>query len=89
MEIIRKSYSKSTELSKYIWGLKDRGINPLVKWSIAEKSYSNTKINYCNSCLLEKLYIIHFIDDSRLLNKRNEFISGCKDRNKLLIRNIN
>ena len=47
-------------------------------YSIVEKIYSNTKINYCNLCLLEKLYIIDFTDDSRLLNKKNEFISGCK-----------
>ena len=37
-----KTYSKSTELSKYIWDLKDKGLNPIVKWSIFEKSYSNT-----------------------------------------------
>ena len=83
-----KTYSKSTELSKYIWDLKDRGINPIVKWSIVEKIHSNTKINYCKLCLLEKLYIIDFIDDNRLLNKRNEFISGCKHQNKLLLKNI-
>ena len=83
-----KTYSKSTELSKYIWDLKETGINPIVKWSIVEKIYSNTKINYCKLCLLEKLYIIDFIDDNRLLNKRNEFISGCKHQNKLLLKNI-
>ena len=66
-----KTYSKSTELSKYIWNLKETGINPIVKWSIVEKIYCNTKINYCKLCLLEKLYIIDFIDDTRLLNKRN------------------
>ena len=47
-------------------------------YSIVEKICSNTKINYCNLCLLEKLYIIDFTDDSRLLNKKKEFISGCK-----------
>ena len=77
-------YSKSTELSKNIWDLKDRTINPIVNWSIAEKIYSNTKLNYCKLCLLKKLYIIDFIEN-RLLNKRNEFISGCKHHNKLLL----
>ena len=48
-------------------------MNPVVKWSIVEKIYSNTKTNYCKLCLLGKLYIIDFIDDNRLLNKRNEF----------------
>ena len=76
--------SKSTELSKNIWDLKDRAINPIVNWSIAEKIYSNTKLNYCKLFLLKKLYIIDFIEN-RLLNKRNEFISGCKHHNKLLL----
>ena len=83
-----KTYSKSTELSKYIWDLKDRGINPIVKWSIFEKIYSNTKINYCKLCLLGKLYIIDFIDENCLLNKRNEFISDCKHQNKVLLKRI-
>ena len=83
-----KTYSKSTELSKYIWDLKDRGINPIVKWSIVEKIYSNTKINYRKLCLLGKLYIIDFIDENCLLNKRNEFISDCKHQNKLLLKRI-
>ena len=83
-----KANSKRTGLSKYIWDLKDRGINAIFKWSIVEKIYSNTKINYCKLRLLEKLYVIDLIDDSRLLNKRNEFISGCKHQNKLLLKNI-
>ena len=70
-----------------MWDLKDRGINLIAKWSIAEKIYSNTKIKYCKLCLPKKLYIIDFIDDNRLLNKRNEFISGCKHQNKLLLKN--
>ena len=45
-------------------------------------------MNYCKLCLLEKLYIIDFIDNNRLLNKRNEFISGCKHQNKLLLKNV-
>ena len=32
-----KTYSKSTELSKYIWDLKGTGANPIVKWSIVGK----------------------------------------------------
>ena len=40
-----KTYSKSNELSKYIWDLKDKRINSIVKWSIVEKMYSSTKIN--------------------------------------------
>ena len=35
-----------------------------------------------------KLYIIDFIGDNRLLNKRNEFRSCCKHQNKLLLKNV-
>ena len=45
-------------------------------------------MNYYKLCLLEKLYIIDFIDSNRLVNKRNEFISGCKHQNKLLLKNV-
>ena len=76
-----KTYSKSTELSNYLWDLKETRINPIVKWSIVEKIQSNTKINYCKLRLLEKLYIIDFIDVNCVMNKRNEFISGCKHQN--------
>ena len=83
-----KTYSNSTELSKYLWDLKETGKNPIAKWSILEKVYSNTKINYCKLYLLENLCIIDFIDDNRLLNKRNESISSCKHQDNLLLKNI-
>ena len=74
-----KTYSKSNEPSKYIWDLKETGKNPIVKWSIVENIYSNTK-----PCPLEKLYIIDFIDENRLLNKKNELISGCKHQKEII-----
>ena len=83
-----KTYSNGTELSKYIWDLKETGTDPIVKWSIVEKVHSNTKINYCKSCLLKKLYTIDFVDVNCLLNKRNKFISGCKHQNKLFLKNV-
>ena len=54
------------------------------------RNMSNSEINYSwenlqqyknkllKFCLSEKWYIIDFIDDNCLSNKRNEFISGCK-----------
>ena len=44
-----KTSSKSTELSKYIWALKDIGINVIVKRSNVEKIYCTiTKIIIAN-----------------------------------------
>ena len=83
-----KTYCNSTELSKYIWALKETGINTIVTWFIAKIIYSKSKINYCKLRLLQKLHIIDFIDEYRLLNKRNEFISGFKHKIKSLLKNV-
>ena len=79
---------KSTELSKYIWLLKEDQITSRIRWSIVEKVYGRTKINYCPLCLAEKLHLIEHFNDNRLLNKRNEFISGCRHQVKLLLKSF-
>ena len=67
-----KKYMKCTELSKYIWNLKNQGITPIVKWRIVKKVYSKVSPNYCKLCFTEKFFIIKSLDDSNLLNKRSE-----------------
>ena len=49
-------------------GFKRNRNSPIDKWSTAEKIYSSTKINHCKLCLLEKLYILDFINDDRIFN---------------------
>ena len=71
-----EQYKKNTQLSKYIWLLKEDKITSRIRWSIVEKVYGGTKINFCPLCLAEKLHLIEHFNDNRLLNKRNEFISG-------------
>ena len=39
-----KQHSKNTELSKYIWSLKDEKTPYSIKWSIMERVYGKTKI---------------------------------------------
>ena len=54
-----KSCRKSTELSKYIWDLKDKGINCEIQWEIMRQS--NIKMResgQCNLCLDEKIEIL-------------------------------
>ena len=65
--------------------LKEDQITFRIRWAIAEKVYGRTKINCCPLCLAEKLYLIEHFNDNSLLNKRNEFISGCKDQVKLML----
>ena len=46
-------YRNSTELSKYVWELKDAHISPVTEWSIITKVLSKTQLNFC------KLYVLH------------------------------
>ena len=68
---------KCTELSKYIWSLKNQGITPTVKWIIVNTKV-NTKVssNYCKSCSMEKFFISKSLDDCNLLNKRSELVNA-------------
>ena len=57
-----------------------------IRWSVIEKVYGQTKINFCPLSLVEKVHVIEHFNDNWLLNKINEFISGCRDQVKLLLK---
>ena len=74
-------YEHDTELSKYIWKLKDLGKTFILKWRIAAyTSPYRCGTRCCNSCITEK-YKIARTDQEHLLNKRTAFISKCRHRN--------
>ena len=78
----------STELSKYVWKLKDEHTSYKIHWTILAKAAAyNNKTKRCNLCLTEKLHIIR-ADTSTLLNKRSELISKCRHENKFLLKNL-
>ena len=81
-------YRNVTELSKYIWNLKDRKINYQIKWRKVKqaRSYSNTN-KKCNLCLWEKFFIICKPDMSTL-NHRNELTSTCRHSKKFLLNTV-
>ena len=83
-----EQYIRSTELSKYIWLLKDAGAPCTVNWSIVAKVKGNTKINCCPLCLTEKYHPTEYFNDICLLNKKTEFINACRHQNKLLLKNL-
>ena len=83
-----EQYIKSTELSKYIWWLKDARTPCTINWSIVAKVKGNTKISYCPLCLTEKYHLIEYFNDIRLLNKKSEFIYACRHQSKLLLKNL-
>ena len=66
-----EQYIKSTELSKYIWLVKDAGTPYTINWSIIAKVKGSTKVNYCPLCLTEKYHLIEHFNDIRLLNKKS------------------
>ena len=62
----------STELSKYIWNLKNNNISYSIKWKILKraKSYNNASKRR-NLCIWEKYFIICKLDIATL-NRNNE-----------------
>ena len=85
-EFAHKKYWNSTELSKYIWQLKDANITPIVTWNVVAKMFSDTKVNFCKLCLTEKVFIINALNDNQLLNRKSELINTCRYQNKLLLK---
>ena len=76
----------STELSKHVWSLKERGLSFNISWRILSHARPyNSASKRCNLCLSEKFFIIckpHYCT----LNKRNELVSSCRHRAKALQR---
>ena len=83
-----RHYANSTELSKFIWLLKDNNTDFKIKWSIltSAAAYCN-KSKRCNLCLAEKFFIIK-AEKSTLLNKRSELVSKCRHENKFYLMNL-
>ena len=83
-----RHYAYSTEVSKFIWYLKDSNTDFEIKWSIltSATAYSN-KSKRCNLCLAEKFFIIK-AEKFTLLNKRSELISKRRHENKFYLMNL-
>ena len=65
----------STELSKYVWSLRENNKIPSIKWKIVKIVYSNTPSSFCKQCLTEKLFILNALGDDKCLKKKKEFIN--------------
>ena len=79
-------YKNNTELSKYVWRLKEDENVFSMTWKKLDsaKAYNNSS-KRCNLCLTEKLHILE-ADKQSLLNKRSELISKCRHENKYYLR---
>ena len=83
-----RAKSNSTELSKYIWQLKDSNTDYTTSWKILchASHYTNVR-KRCNLCIAEKYYII-CQPQSAILNKCNELISKCRHNEQFLLKNV-
>ena len=53
----------NTELTKYIWKLKNSNIKYYIQWKVVDKVYGNANSTMYKLCLSEKLWIINYIND--------------------------
>ena len=74
------AYQRETELSKYIWGLKNDNKDYVIEWEILKKSNTHKRQSgQCNLCLDEKLELLQLKSS---INKRSELISKCRHGNE-------
>ena len=88
MSFRHKNHVNDTELSKYLWKLKEENADYNLQWSI--KAYASPykcRARKSDLCLTEEM-IIARSDPKNLLNKRTELFSNCRHRNKFLLSNI-
>ena len=83
---INKSRHKSTELSNYIWELKENSENYTIDWLTAIKAQPYIcETRKCDLCLGEKLLFAR-ASSTRLLYKRDQLISKCPYMNKFTLK---
>ena len=85
-----KWYSHETKLSSYVWHLKETlDLTPDPKCSVVRCAtpYSNIS-KKCLLCLCEKLVIITYPRQQKLLSKWSELFCKCCHENKYLLKNF-
>ena len=79
-----KKHVNDTELSKYLWKLKEENFDHNLQWNI--KPYASPYIRKCHLYLTEKI-IMTGSDPKKLFNKPTELVSKCRYRSKFLLSN--
>ena len=84
----KPAYRNQTELSKYVWQLKDKEIEYNISWKILAKSRAySSSTKRCKLCTLEKYFII-CCPQLATLNKRSELASSCRHHTKFLLKSM-
>ena len=77
-------YKHQTELSKYIWSLKEEEVEFNITWRIIRKAEAYNNISKrCNLCTTEKWFIL-CKPSMATLNTRVELINNCRHKNRFL-----
>ena len=78
----------STELSSYIWSLKDKGIDFNITWKVLTRANAcKNGVSRCNLCLAEKYFIIHQ-PHLATLNARSEMVTSCRHVKKFILKHL-
>ena len=81
-----KTHMHDTQLSKYVWSLKETKTDFNIVWSIAAKASPYAcGTRKCDLCLTEKLLIAKS-DPGKMLNSRAEIFSKCRHQNKFKLK---
>ena len=81
-------YMNSTELTKYVWKLKEENKNCTVNREILKRNYSVPNNGKCRLYLYDRQFIIDSIHNQNLLNKKSDLISKCRHEYKKLLRAV-
>ena len=83
-----EKYRNATELSKYVWQLKDKNIKYDISWSVSAKAYTyRGGSTHCDLCLTEKT-IIAYANPTTTLNSRTEILGKCRHRLKFTLKKV-
>ena len=88
-EALTKRNSKAaTSLSTYVWSLKDKGEDPVIRWEIMKKCVPYVcGSRRCDTCLTEKLCILQ-ADPVQCINQNSELMQKCRHSNKFKLVNV-
>ena len=80
---LRHRHSKTpTSMSRKVWELRDRGIQPTVSYQILKTARSAATCDRkCKLCIEEKKLIL-FNKDPNLVNSREEIYNRCRNRDR-------
>ena len=82
-----QKYESKTDLAKFYWQHKKRGVESKVKFSILERRFPyRAGSKKCDLCLSEKLLIMK--EEYNIINERDELVSKCRHANKFLLKNF-